>query len=962
MEQNKEYYAFISYKREDEEWAKWLQNKLEHYKFPTNLNGRTDLPKNIRPTFRDVTDSTPGFLEEVIDNALRKSEWLIVICSPRSAKSPWVCKEAQTFIDQGRADHIIPFIIEGNPFSYDVNTECYPDALLNLTGSKELLAANISEGGRDFAAVKVVARMFDLKPDTLWQRYEREQRRKRWMWTGIALLVGLVGLVIAGYFIKQNRTIENQNERLREDSVVMKNHLKRIQGYSIKMSQKNDSIEKQNKTIIQQKNDINKKNEDLIIANIKLREEKSNLQIAQSKSDAMRAMSLIKDGDSYSAVKISLNALPHNLDKPERPLVFEAENALRKSIQSNNAILKHFQKVNIAVLSPDNGMIASGEKNGVVCLWNAQNGNIYKKLRLYNDVIYNRYEIYDLCFSPNGKELACCSFDSIHVWNVDTSSKYFGEKLYSCHSRNWMRSKIRYCNERRNTIAIYSSNGIMIRNLNTGNIELLIENDKFDIVEFSKDGKLFAATLKKDHDIYIGDLASGKFLTTLKGGKGEILKIGFSADTKKLIAYSRGKHIMIWDVNTGNLIKKIKDDYGGATVALNNNGTKLVSITPNNSIVVSDIGTANIMNVLSGHKDFVNSICFNSDETLILSASNDKTVRLWDISLKHPCMEIRNSRVKMYTKVEYSKNDKLLAYNEDFDLFILDNSNFLKKEKFHHSSYVYGFSFSPDGQKIATCAHDTIWIWDVKRKELIMKFTDGGLGPQKKIGGINSPKSLSFSNDGKYLFCYSSQGVIFVWDSMTGKRVSCSNPMHHYTPLIDNVDNNFIADIGDDMKLYSRNYNYLGRNNYLKIWDWKSDRISIWGEHVGYVTHACLSPDKKTIASTCSDDYSIYIWDSKSKQLIMKLGGHTADITSISYSPNGRFLVSSSKDCTTRVWDMKTGMELKCFRVDDSIVVYSTFSNSGEKIISCLDDYGFRIWEWPSLKDIIIEANSRFSK
>ena len=59
MGQNKEYYAFISYKREDEKWAKWLQYALEYYKFPTNLNGRTDLPKNIRPTCRDVTDLTP---------------------------------------------------------------------------------------------------------------------------------------------------------------------------------------------------------------------------------------------------------------------------------------------------------------------------------------------------------------------------------------------------------------------------------------------------------------------------------------------------------------------------------------------------------------------------------------------------------------------------------------------------------------------------------------------------------------------------------------------------------------------------------------------------------------------------------------------------------------------------------------------------------------------------------------
>lgn len=120
MAQEKEYYAFISYKREDEEWAKWLQETLEHYKFPTNLNGRTDLPKYIRPTFRDVTDLTPGLLAEEIDKALRNSEWLIVVCSPRSAKSSWVGKEAQMFIILERADYIITHVLEGYSFSIDV--------------------------------------------------------------------------------------------------------------------------------------------------------------------------------------------------------------------------------------------------------------------------------------------------------------------------------------------------------------------------------------------------------------------------------------------------------------------------------------------------------------------------------------------------------------------------------------------------------------------------------------------------------------------------------------------------------------------------------------------------------------------------------------------------------------------------------------------------------------------------
>ena len=191
-EQPKQYYAFISYKREDEKWAKWIQHMLEHYKFPTNLNGCTNLPKKIRPTFRDVTDLTPGFLTEEIHEALVNSQWLIIVCSPRSAKSKWVCNEAQTFIDLGRADHIIPFVIEGKPFSNDETTECYPEALLNLTECKEILAANIHEMGRKAAVVKVIAKMFGLDFDSLWQRYQREQLKSRIIKSVLGLILFLL--------------------------------------------------------------------------------------------------------------------------------------------------------------------------------------------------------------------------------------------------------------------------------------------------------------------------------------------------------------------------------------------------------------------------------------------------------------------------------------------------------------------------------------------------------------------------------------------------------------------------------------------------------------------------------------------------------------------------------------------------------------------------------------------------
>ena len=175
MERNdrKGYFAFISYKREDAKWADWLQHELEHYRLPSNLNGREDLPKSIRPVFKDTSELNPTCLPRQIQEALADSRYLIVICSPRSAKSEWVNKEVETFVGMGKTDCIIPFIIEGKTHSGDPATECYPKALRELPPSQEILGANINEYGKKAALVKIVAQMLGLKFDTLWQRTEK---------------------------------------------------------------------------------------------------------------------------------------------------------------------------------------------------------------------------------------------------------------------------------------------------------------------------------------------------------------------------------------------------------------------------------------------------------------------------------------------------------------------------------------------------------------------------------------------------------------------------------------------------------------------------------------------------------------------------------------------------------------------------------------------------------------------
>ena len=210
-----EYFAFISYKREDEKWAKWLQKKLESYSLPTAIRKKNpELPNKIRPVFRDQSELAGGNLKAEIEKGLSDSKYLIVICSPRSAHSPWVSKEVQHFIDHGKENYIIPFIIGGTPNAKDPKDECFPEGLRQLTGEKEILGININEMGREAAAIKVIAQMFDLRFDSLWQRYKRVKRIKTFSYVLTAVVLLALAVVVSIILWTKNQTIAEQNSQL----------------------------------------------------------------------------------------------------------------------------------------------------------------------------------------------------------------------------------------------------------------------------------------------------------------------------------------------------------------------------------------------------------------------------------------------------------------------------------------------------------------------------------------------------------------------------------------------------------------------------------------------------------------------------------------------------------------------------------------------------------------------------
>lgn len=175
------FFAFISYNSKDVRWGKKLQRKLEHYRMPATLcsehNWENKTP--MKPVFFAPTDIQPGGLTAELQERLKASRNLIVICSPNSAKSEWVGKEIEYFHSLGRTDNIHFFIVDGKPHSGDEATECF-NPIVNTLGIPEILGANIHEKvsrlpwiNRERAYVQLITKLLGIDFDTLWNRHRR---------------------------------------------------------------------------------------------------------------------------------------------------------------------------------------------------------------------------------------------------------------------------------------------------------------------------------------------------------------------------------------------------------------------------------------------------------------------------------------------------------------------------------------------------------------------------------------------------------------------------------------------------------------------------------------------------------------------------------------------------------------------------------------------------------------------
>lgn len=282
-----------------------------------------------------------------------------------------------------------------------------------------------------------------------------------------------------------------------------------------------------------------------------------------------------------------------------------------------------------------------------------------------------------------------------------------------------------------------------------------------------------------------------------------------------------------------------------------------------------------------------------------------------------------------------SRDDWLVLYNEraprQLDVDIV--------HALEHVSVVCCVRFSNDGKYLATGCNRSAQIYDVQSGQLLCRLQDESVDSEEDL----YIRSVCFSPDSKYLAAGAEDHQIRVWDIQTRKL------RYLFT--------------GHEQDIYSLDISRNGKHiasgsgdGTVRIWDLETGQCVLTLSIDGGVTAVSFSPDGRFVAAG-SLDYVVRVWDTQTGMLVETLeapDGHKDSVYSVTFTPNGLDLVSGSLDKTIKVWELQTprglpakkgGVCKKTILGHEDFVLSVATTPDGKWILSGSKDRGVQFWD-----------------
>ena len=332
-----------------------------------------------------------------------------------------------------------------------------------------------------------------------------------------------------------------------------------------------------------------------------------------------------------------------------------------------------------------------------------------------------------------------------------------------------------------------------------------------------------------------------------------------------------------------------------------------------------------------GHMAKIKDVIFTQVGDYLVSASNDKTVRVWDVATGE-CVRILRGQIgkgnegKIYAAA-LSPDDRVLAIGGYLRTYTgikareEEEANIIRLIDFRtgevkallkgHDNVILALAFSPDGRKlISGSSDDTANIWDLRTAEILHELkghTDDiyavALSPDGKravtgsddhtlklwnvstgsristmSGHTDKVKSAAFTPDGRYILSGSWDRTIRLWDGRSGGFVKVLAKQ--------NARVSGLSISPDETKVVTGCGGGTKTNNVFSIPS--GDKVTSFSQHRNIVLATAISPDGKIAATGGGDDNEIFLWDTGTGNTKRKLVGKGKTIWSVGFARDGR--------------------------------------------------------------------------
>ncbi|KAJ6544478.1 quinon protein alcohol dehydrogenase-like superfamily [Mycena capillaripes] len=376
----------------------------------------------------------------------------------------------------------------------------------------------------------------------------------------------------------------------------------------------------------------------------------------------------------------------------------------------------------------------------------------------------------------------------------------------------------------------------------------------------------------------------------------------------------------VWNTSTGTETLLIPEGRSTISTLISSDGKRLIEAMYLGSICLWDVNaqtnvaTFHVRDVGITHKTALFCVALAADDCTIVCGFEDGMVQIWNVQSQLPLTPLLPGHDDTVNSVAFSHDQKMIVSgSEDHTLRIWSPTGVHQRTLQGHTDAVHAVTFSPDDSKIASASSDeTMKIWDALSGVLLLICRHS---PGEWV------LAVKFTHSGHRVATGSSHCNIRIWDCESGQEVisPLSLHRHHVRSLVFSPDDNTIFSGSDD--------------SHVRIWSLANKRPhrSSQPRHTNYVTCVALAHDRTHFASA-STDGSLIVWDMDGKASMSSSVGHSASISSIDFCPNGKILASGSEDGTVRLWDVVSGRFHDPPLKHSEKVVSVKFSTSGLKL------------------------------